>query len=314
MRAYRGELDNIVDESYGPFDAVPFIWKKFAKSNYSTAFLEDHPDWTLFNYLAQGFTDPPTDFYPRPFWLRAYHDELSSRASTSFCYNEIPKIDVLFEQAASFYKKGLSQSKPTFTFTMYIEAPHNNFNRIQLLDEHIANFMANFPNMNETVFILAGDHGNRFGSVLETVIGKIEERMPYVALFMPKPFIRDNPSVARNLKANERRLTTWLDMHETLLDLLDLNFVSRTAAKSKRAYSLWREVVPPNRTCDEALIPPTYCVCDDSKPLNTSLAIVSEASAALIEFVNLKVADYDNCSRVSLSRIKSAEVKFARII
>lgn len=130
---------------------------------------------------------------------------------------------------------------------------------MQLLDDHLADYIRTFRGLEDTVLLFAGDHGNRMGSIVETVIGRVEERMPFVSLIVPKRLLRAAPALEDNLLANERRLTTWIDLHETFKDLLNVDkLLAQVNGRSRshherRGYSLWRQKVPLERTCKEAV-------------------------------------------------------------
>lgn len=169
-RIYYNELPRDI---YGPYDDWPLIWKDFQKKGYMTSLIEDDPEFTLFNYLSQGFVEkPPTDWYPRPLWLemagfKGIWDQLT------FCFNHKPKIDIWSEQVLQFLRHCDQNDMPYFAFTFYIQVTHNDFNRAQMIDSHIANLVAEFQAKHkDSIFILMGDHGNRFGNGLETNIGK----------------------------------------------------------------------------------------------------------------------------------------------
>jgi hypothetical protein len=68
-----------------------------------------------------------------------------------------------------------------------------------------------------------GDHGNRFGSILQTVIGRIEERMPLFAIRIPELINKEFPHLLTNLELNSEKLMTWLDLHQLLLDIAKSN-------------------------------------------------------------------------------------------
>lgn len=50
-------------------DDCPFIWKEFSNQSYITAYLEDHPGISTFNYEKYGFLNNPTDYYSRPYLM-----------------------------------------------------------------------------------------------------------------------------------------------------------------------------------------------------------------------------------------------------
>ena len=48
-------------------DHCPMIWFDFKKLNYITGYAEDEAWINTFNYKKKGFTEPPTDYYFRPY-------------------------------------------------------------------------------------------------------------------------------------------------------------------------------------------------------------------------------------------------------
>jgi len=222
-RVYVGEYTN---ESSGPYDDWPFIWKKFQSKGYATALIEDHPDYTLFNYESEGFVrKSPTVFYPRPYWLHMYRNHDTSEDCLD---RKIPKIEVLLNQIKSFVKLNVENSRSYFAFSFYIEVTHDDFNKAQLVDLHISRFIQSIEKyLNNTIFILMGDHGNRYGPILETVIGRIEERMPLFAIHLPKPLHQKNPHLLSYLQTNNDKLMSWLDLHQLLLDIVEGILFSR---------------------------------------------------------------------------------------
>ena len=74
------------------FDDLPFIWKEFSQQNFITAFIEDYPRYSLFNYKRLGFIEQPTDYYLRPVSL-AIDKQLKG-----FCYKDKMEIEVNFSK------------------------------------------------------------------------------------------------------------------------------------------------------------------------------------------------------------------------
>lgn len=73
-------------------DVYPFIWKDFSKNGYVTAFLEDTPEIGTYSYRLNGFKEPPTDHYMRPYYLAAkpiFSD------SPTFCFGAIPRHKIM---------------------------------------------------------------------------------------------------------------------------------------------------------------------------------------------------------------------------
>ena len=73
----------------------------------------------------------------------------------------------------------------------------------------------------------------RFDVIRNTFQGKLEERMPLLSLLFPESFQRKYPQAYSNIKRNAARLTTALDIHATLKDILELDGEENTVLKSK---------------------------------------------------------------------------------
>ena len=91
--------------------------------------------------------------------------------------------------------------------------------------------------------------------------GKFEERMPFVAVRLPSWFSSRYPAAAANLRLNSDRLTTPFDIHETMIDVLDMQRLRNTTAGNERprAYSLFQDI-PDDRTCADAAVEPHWLV------------------------------------------------------
>ena len=53
------------------------------------------------------------------------------------------------------------------------------------------------------------------------VLGKLEERNPFMSVRFPPSFARSHPEAMKNLRTNVKRLTTPFDIHATLKDIVD---------------------------------------------------------------------------------------------
>ena len=54
-------------------DEIPNLaFELFSKAGYSTMLNEDSATGGVFQYRMNGFETPPTDWYPRPFWIAAH--------------------------------------------------------------------------------------------------------------------------------------------------------------------------------------------------------------------------------------------------
>lgn len=73
---------------------------------------------------------------------------------------------------------------------------------------------------NNTVIIFMSDHGYRFGSFRETFLGFYEESLPFFFFRLPPSLKEKHPEWYANLKRNMGQLTSPLDLHSTLKQIL----------------------------------------------------------------------------------------------
>jgi len=75
--------------------------------------------------------------------------------------------------------------------------------------------------------------------------------MPFLAVRIPRWFSERFPQAAANLRLNSDRLTTPFDLHETLMDVVDMERSRHVTEGRPRAYSLFQNI-PDDRTCADA--------------------------------------------------------------
>ncbi|XP_053214186.1 LOW QUALITY PROTEIN: uncharacterized protein LOC128397482 [Panonychus citri] len=290
----------------GPFDEVPFIWKDFKALNYTTGYIEDDPTYQLLSYSLQGFRRHPVDWYPRPYWLEM--DILLRSKYREFCYNGEPKIVHWLKQVKQFLNKATRSNLPFFLWSFYIQVTHTDFNKAQMIDGYIADFIDSYRSiLDDTIFILMGDHGNRYGLPLQTAYAQIESRMPLFGIHIPPKLLSEHKHLSEYLKKNEKKLTTWLDVREILKDIVAGQYTPIVSSSKRKAYSVWREEVPSNRTCQDALIPMEFCLCSKKHIVSTNLAFARHLASVVIDHLNqlLQVIDKDICLPLSLKEIHS---------
>lgn len=89
--------------------------------------------------------------------------------------------------------------------------------------------------------IFMTDHGSRHGPLRNTYYGKLEERLPFFSILVPKWFQTKYPLAYQNLRKNKDRLTSPYDIYQTLKHILNLKDF-RPGTLKERSISLFREV------------------------------------------------------------------------
>lgn len=285
-------------------DSYPMIWNDFRKKGYVTMFAEDEPSIGTFNLRFNGFKESPTDHYMRPFWQALWDSELREN-SNKYCTGGMPHHQFLLEYLKDFHVKYRNISK--FSLTFFSELTHWDNNPGEYLDTDFVNSLKMFSKLgflDDTLLVVMGDHGARYGKVRHTVQGKMEERLPFLSLHFPHRFKLKHPHLIKQLALNADRLTTPFDVHETLKDVLDSSRLYHSEIVT-RGISLVQEI-PANRNCASAHIDIHWCSCLVQSEEDTSSRIVATLAKELLHYINeLTQPMRDMCQELSMGEIKS---------
>ncbi|XP_055937727.1 uncharacterized protein LOC129967083 [Argiope bruennichi] len=302
-----------VENPTGTYDMWPCLWKNFSRSGYATLFAEDRPDIGLFNYLRGGFKDAPTDHYMRPFWLVVQTSKLH-RVSSNLCFGNIPKHLLQLQYTRDFIMKYSKIKQPIFSFTFFVELSHDYVSQVASADgdfEFWLKDLLHSGHLNRTFLFILSDHGHRFDAMRATLVGRIEERMPFFALVIPESILNTQKRAVQNLKINQGRLTTPYDIYFTAMDILNFstnNMSFGTETLLSRGTSLFG-YISPNRTCTNAGIPDHYCVCEKEEKLAESDPRSQKAASVLVKAINDRLYSHANfCSELRLGEILRADL------
>jgi membrane-anchored protein YejM (alkaline phosphatase superfamily) len=93
-----------------------------------------------------------------------------------------------------------------FGFTFLTALTHDNANNVELLDQNIYDGLIRMKYkgvFDHTAIIVMGDHGQRVAKIQQTYSGRIEERMPFFAIFFPEKFRIAYPKKFANFIENK---------------------------------------------------------------------------------------------------------------
>lgn len=324
--AYSKELPKL-DPRTDFTDPYPFIWKDYANKRYVTLFSEDFPEISIFNYMLKGFKDPPTDHYLRPYYIARnklhpmqwnanqvmmFLESRSIKLSkySSLCYQDKPKHKIHLDHYRTFVSQYEGHRK--FAFSWITEISHDYMNFLELLDGdlHDAIYTMNQKNqLSNSIFILFGDHGPRTDEMRNTPIGRIEERMPLLTIYVPEHVKKKYPKLDEALTLNQNRLTSPYDLYETLKDISQGSFKSFPSVFTRpypRGISLFSPI-PVDRTCADAAIPEHSCACYTTLNVTIDNAI-TEIANFVVSSINSQLDRFkDICSDVSLLNVQQAQ-------
>ncbi|KPJ14833.1 hypothetical protein RR48_04318 [Papilio machaon] len=281
-------------------DPENFIFKMLSKYGYRTAFFEDSPWIGTFQYRYNGFSSQPADHYLQAFLQEEtkYGAKWWNGINKRHCIGDTPQYGFLMNMS----KQVTSLAEKHFCFTFIVDISHDDFNMITSADDDLVAFIEHMRysgKMENHLFIVMGDHGSRFSGLRETYQGKIEERLPLMAIMLPEKLIQTRPEALTSLQNNAHVLTTPFDIHTTLVDAMGLPELANDyvvlGSDIPRGMSLL-EPIPKSRTCGKAGILSHWCVCSKWYPVLPSDRLYTQASAALANFVNNVTYDVrSNC-------------------
>ncbi|CAF0850550.1 unnamed protein product [Brachionus calyciflorus] len=291
--------------------AYPFIWNDMHDKGYMSFHMEDWPQVSAFTYRLRGFSNKTAHHYMRSYqlalWKRIQKNYFSNK--DDLCIGSIKrnkKALNLIQEFIEMYKK-----KSNYVSIMhYIENSHDGNERANFLDQDLKNFLQfNFEtgNFDNTAVFIYSDHGNRFAAERWTSQGDLEERLPFVSLYLPKNYIDSYPEKYKNLLKNSQQLTTPFDIHATLREL---SCTQKNNIKEKlRMRSLLSEI-PLNRTCQSIGLSVHYCVCElEWKNVEIKDKFSIKAAHYMIDYLN-KVLDRakEYCYQLTLHEINYVKI------
>ena len=169
--------------------------------------------------------------------------------------------------------------------------------------------------MKDKLVIFGGDHGNRFTWSRTSLGGRFEERMPFMAVSLPKSIRDSEPQWQENMENNKEKLISNFDLHLTIKQFLSNKYKNKynkskekvTHQQSEREPLSILEAIPSNRTCGEAGVPEYYCVCIPESYIPLRSPLVHLAGNTLIKKINHLVSPFRNiCEVQQLSKILEA--------
>ena len=281
-------------------DNWPFIFKEFERQlGYTTLMSEDFPIMSVFNYRLKGFGLQPTTKYLRTWWKAAnkmFEDTnpISEKCNHEFAYSYLK----------SFMREYADEKKFAFVVS---NLAHNYPQRSVLSDQDVYDLyqeMNRTGQLDHSLVLLFGDHGDRASDFRRTMQGKLEERLPFMSLTLPKWFPKTFKGKFNNLKANSKVLTTHYDIYATLGHLLN-----KLDRKPDHIYgrSLFTDLTSLNRTCEKAGIDSHWCPCLSYTTLKTTDPVVKTVALKIVKYINGLIAK-DSKPRMSCARLKLGRI------
>ncbi|XP_054744572.1 uncharacterized protein LOC129248994 [Anastrepha obliqua] len=300
-------------------DDCPFIWKRFKEDGYMTAFLEDVARTSLFS-TDSIFNHQPTDYYIRPIAMEMENNiGYYYSVNVDLCMGGRRTVDLVLEMIHKLTP--FLQTDDFFSFFWLVSMTHDLIYMPKLLDNDFVDLFERFQAsgvLNKTIILLMSDHGLRWGSFRRTYQGMMEERQPLLIAIYPSWFKQKYAEAVANLEINSKRLTTFFDVYETILDVLNLKNLRPSNIQSRakelrdsdimpRGISLFLPV-PETRTCENAGIASHWCTCYQRSEMPTNDGRVQAAARYVVKLINEQLKPYPQCRVLYLNSIQEAVI------
>lgn len=299
-------------------DSMPFIWKEPEMQKYATFHSEDRPDISTMNYLNSGFKKKPVDYYYREYALAM--DQLSPTVvnplgkSTWYCYGNKQHFLLQIDYLKSFIAKYTNRLK--FAFLWNNQIGHEDFISLGRGDQPLLEFlqwMKGNGHLEKSILIVGSDHGFRLGGASTTYVGRLENNMPFLMVYVPDELKKRYPWIPKNLQHNTDMLVSAYDIHETMMAVMNKKFENTITAQvsgTRTARSLFQKI-PDSRSCADAGIPSQYCTCYDATSVNTNDSVVTYAANFVVTHLNNLLHKYNVlCRPLYLLNITEAKVMY----
>ena len=288
---------------------------------YVTYYSEDEVWNGAITARLKGFCKPPIDHYLLPLWYAGLNKMTSMYRKVvekgtyikGHCLGSQAIYNVSFNAVQSFLDAYPDTPKFGFQFNADF-CHHESFNFISLVEDRLFNFLKHMKEknyLNNTLLILFGDHGLRYGFVRSSILGRMEERLPFLSMTFPPWFQATYPELSANLRRNAEILTSHFDIHATLRHLLTYPNEPQGLFHGKSLFTNigWR-------TCKQAGIPYHYCPCLDGDTVSADHKDVQMSGLAVVSKINgmLKESGIDKkCATLKLEKVKSATLVKSKI-
>ena len=283
----------------GFVDRWPFIYNDLHKRDYVTVFSEDEHGAGTFHLRLKGFRKEPTTYYPRPMWV-AMRSHVARQMSCPHQFNMIYMRD--------FFDANRDYNKFAIVFNALI---HNKIDRLENGDDDLINFFTQLDeseHANNTVVFFMGDHGLRTSTFRSTLQGKLEERLPMLAIKLP-PKLQAYKKELQNLKRNAHVLTSHFDLYSTFQHLATFPHANPADHGRKYGRSLFSDIAELNRSCSDAGVDNHWCTCLNYHKVDVSNdKYVDRFVTKVVQFINERNIHIvpGKCQVLKLMRITQA--------
>jgi membrane-anchored protein YejM (alkaline phosphatase superfamily) len=106
----------------------------------------------------------------------------------------------------SYYQQLIERyygKRPFFALNWLTELAHDWLSQVSSADNDINKLLQmKETQLQDTFLFMFSDHGHRFDPIRQTMIGRIEERMPFFSIHVPQKLLRQFPELSEVLEWN----------------------------------------------------------------------------------------------------------------
>lgn len=296
-----------------------FIWKLYQQLGYVTAFGEDDTLNNTFNPKLKGFRDVSVDYHLHPYLMAAKQWLSIKTEDSQTCLGFHHTAEHVYEYALEFARRYLNDS----FFGLFWTNMHNHggsISRTALRDEYTLEYLSRLRNhgiLNRSIVIFLSDHGLRAGPTWQTPLGWLEDRLPFLYIWLPPHLQQSHPEFVQALKVNRKRLTSPYDLYVTLKHILrigrphHLDELLGDSQDCPNCQSLFLPISN-NRTCADAGISDHWCACRSYYRYRSFLERDYLMAALVVQNVNNMYESYASnkfagrCQPLTLANITKA--------
>ncbi|EDW63236.1 uncharacterized protein [Drosophila virilis] len=289
----------------GCLDAIAFLWNHFHNSGYLTAYAED--------IATFNFTRRPVDYYLNPI-MKAFEKIMTKfrRLKYDYCLGRKQSFRYVFDYCLQLVQRFVHETpKPFFGIFWTKSFSNDDFSGAANVDKDFVTYLEQFKEhglFERAVVILFSLHGQHKGPLMELSSSFLEERLPMLHIYLPPWYRKQYPKVGKALDVNRRRLSSTVDLHLTIKKLLlqvqpGISY-QLPCASCKTLF----EILPVNRSCNDAAIPSHCCSCEPHTRVPKSVAVKAMAKLVVYRIRQyLRMNNYDGqCYRLELRNLLRA--------